>query len=267
MPEHRRWPRLAARVLPGPLQRRLRAAVLGRHYRPAVGEVRFGDLRRTAPLSRQFGFDRGLPVDRYYIGEWLAKHGSDIRGRVLEVGDDSYTRRFGGAGVTDAEVLHLYGGNPRATYVTDLASGEGLPDAHFDCLVLTQTLHLVYDVPAALRTAYRVLRPGGVLLATFPGISQRSDDEWAAYWCWAFTSLSATRLFHECFPPGGVTVESHGNVLAAVSLLEGIAAEEVSPEELAIKDPAYEVLLTVRAVKPRRSGPGAVTGTGPGHGT
>ena len=250
MPDTRRWLRLAGRALPGSLNRRLRATALGPHYRPPVGTVDFGDLRRTAPLSRSFGYDRGLPVDRYYIEEWLTKRGTDIRGRVLEVGDDSYTRRFGGDAVTDAEVLHLYGGNPQATYVTDLASGEGLPDDHFDCLVLTQTLHLVYDVPAALRTAYRVLRPGGVLLTTFPGISQRSDDEWAAYWCWAFTSLSATRLFHECFPPAGVTVESHGNVLAAVSLLQGIAAEELSAEELVIKDPCYEVLITVRAVKP-----------------
>ncbi|MDK3256757.1 methyltransferase domain-containing protein [Blastococcus capsensis] len=250
MSDARRWPRRVARLLPAPLQRRLRAAVLGRHHRPPVGQVDFGDLRRTAPLSRHFGYDRGLPVDRHYIEQWLAKRGTDIRGRVLEVGDDSYTRRFGGEAVTAADVLHLHGGNPLATYVADLASGDGLPDAHFDCLLLTQTLHLVYDVPAALRTAYRVLRPGGVLLATFPGISQRSDDEWAAFWCWSFTSLSATRLFHESFPPAGVTVESHGNVLAAVSFLEGIAAEELSAEELAIKDPAYEVLITVRAVKP-----------------
>ncbi|MBM7804169.1 SAM-dependent methyltransferase [Geodermatophilus bullaregiensis] len=249
MTDARRWPRRAVRLLPGALQRRLRATVLGRYHRPPVGEVDFGDLRRTAPVSRNFGYDRGLPVDRYYIEEWLAKRATDIRGRVLEVGDDSYTRRFGGDAVTAPEVLHLHAGNPKATYVTDLRSGEGLPDAHFDCLVLTQTLHLVYDVPAALRTAYRVLRPGGVLLATFPGISQRSEDEWAPYWCWAFTSLSATRLFHECFPPASVTVESHGNVLAAVSFLEGIAAEELEAEELALRDPSYELLITVRAVK------------------
>ena len=30
--------------------------------------VRFGDLRRLVPFSREFGFDRGTPVDRFYIG-------------------------------------------------------------------------------------------------------------------------------------------------------------------------------------------------------
>jgi len=38
--------------------------------------------------------------------------------------------------------------------------------------VFTQTLHLIYDVRSAIRTLHRVLKPGGVLLATFPGISQ-----------------------------------------------------------------------------------------------
>jgi SAM-dependent methyltransferase len=255
MPEHRRWPRLAARVLPGPLQRRLRAAVLGRHYRPAVGEVRFGDLRRTAPLSRQFGFDRGLPVDRYYIEQWLSERCDDIHGRVLEVGDDNYTRRFGGGRVTDAEVLHVSADNPKATYVADLSNAPELPDARFDCLILTQTLQYVFDAPAAVRTVHRVLRPGGVVLATLPGISQRGEDDWADDWCWSFTRLSAARLFQESFPPAGVTVEGHGNVLAAVSLLEGIAADELTPRELAVQDPSYQLVITVRAVRPAGPAP------------
>ncbi|MGY1679572.1 hypothetical protein [Geodermatophilus sp. SYSU D01176] len=68
MPGDRRWPKLAARVLPGSLKLRLGATVLGRHYRPPVGAVRFGDLRRTSPSSRQFRFD-GPSVDRYYTEE------------------------------------------------------------------------------------------------------------------------------------------------------------------------------------------------------
>ena len=47
-------------------------------------------------LSRDFGFDRGTPIDRYYIESFLSTHASDIRGHVLEVADNTYTRRFGG---------------------------------------------------------------------------------------------------------------------------------------------------------------------------
>ena len=34
---------------------------------PPVGEVRFGSLRMVTPISTNWGLDRGLPIDRYYI--------------------------------------------------------------------------------------------------------------------------------------------------------------------------------------------------------
>lgn len=217
---------------------------------PPVGYVDFGDLRRLTPISGTFGFDRGLPVDRYYVERFLSKHANDIHGRVLEIGDDSYTRRFGGDRVAVRDVLHVAAGNPVATFIGDLTNAEQIPSDAFDCFVLTQTLHLIYDVRAALNTIYRILKPGGVVLTTVPGISQISNDTWAPYWCWAFTSLSAKRLFGEFFPPDNVELEAFGNVLAAISFLQGIAAEELRQKELDFHDPCYELLITVRAVKP-----------------
>jgi len=117
--------------------------------------------------------------------------------------------------------------------------------------VLTQTLQLVYDLPAAVATIYRILRPGGVVLATVPVLSPLSDEEWRDSWCWGFTSVSARRLFAGAFSAASVEVESHGNVLAATAFLQGIAAEELRPEELDHRDPSYPILVTVRAVKPR----------------
>ena len=217
---------------------------------PPVGRVDFGDLRRTAPVSRVFGYDRGLPVDRHYIEGFLERHAADVRGRVLEVGDAAYTRRFGGARVERADVLHAHADNPEATFVGDLTDPDVLPADTFDCVVLTQTLHLIYDVRAAVEVLYRALRPGGVLLATVPGISQIEEGEWGGTWHWGFTALSARRVMEEAFPADAVAVEAHGNVLAAVAFLEGLAAEELTPDELAEVDPLYPLLLTVRAVKP-----------------
>ena len=68
---------------------------------------------------------------------------------------------------------------------------------------------------------------------------------------WRFTTLSARRLFGEVFPTENVTVEAYGNVLVAVAFLHGLAAEELRQEELDHRDPDYEVLITVRAVKPK----------------
>ena len=231
--------------------RRLLEKILGRGT-PPPGRVRFGSLRRLEPMSREFGFDRGTPVDRYYIEAFLARHGSDVRGRVLEVGDDAYTRRFGGERVTKRDVLHVDAANPHATIVADLAIGDGIPSDTFDCVILTQTLHLLYDVPAALTTLRRILRPGGTLLATFPGLSQLSCDVWRETWYWGFTTLAARRLFAEAFPDAEIEIEAHGNVLASIAFLHGIATEELERSELDHRDPAYELLLTARVRVPSR---------------
>jgi glycosyltransferase involved in cell wall biosynthesis len=216
---------------------------------PPVGKVRFGDLRTVTPISRWWGFDRGKPVDRHYIENFLGAHANDVRGHVLEVGDDSYTRRFGGDRVTMRDVLDVKEGNAAATLVADLASADHLSSDTFDCIILTQTLHLIYDTRTALRTLHRILKPDGVLLATFPGISQRDHQEWADSWYWGFTTRSAQRLLGEVFAADNVDIQSHGNVLAAISFLQGLATEELLAEELDHRDPDYELLITVRAVK------------------
>lgn len=217
---------------------------------PPVNAIHFGDLRRMAPISRKWGYDRGCPIDRYYIENFLKSHAGDIRGRVLEIKDDTYTRQFGGDGVARRDVADIDEGNRVATIIADLTFAPNLPSDAFDCIILTQTLQLIYDTRAALRTCCRILRPGGVLLATFPGISKRESGEGADSWYWAFTTHSARRLLEEIFPAEKVGVQAHGNVLAATSFLHGIALEELRQEELDYFDPDYEMLITVRAVKP-----------------
>src|SRR5262249_2470508 len=109
----------------------------------------------------------------------------------------------------------------------------------------------IYDVRSAVHNLHRALRPGGVLLATVPGISQLSDREWADRWCWNFTAASARLLMGEAFEPENVEVETHGNVLAAVSFLHGLAAGELKRAELDHHDPDYQVIVAVRATKTR----------------
>lgn len=233
------------------LHRSILARLLGRRVAtPAVGAVRFGDLRRLAPISTQFGYDRGRPIDRYYIEGFLARHAGDVRGRVLEVGDDTYTRRFGGDRVAVRDVLHVAEGHPGATFTGDLATADHIPSDTFDCIILTQTLHLIYDVRAALRTLHRILKPGGVLLATVPGITQIDYGEWGDTWFWSFTQRAIRQLAAEIFPDDRIDVACHGNVLAATAFLQGLAVEELRRDELDHLDPHYQLLITLRAVKP-----------------
>ena len=249
MPSAGRLRNFLRRRVPLNLLRRLRSG-LGVEESARAPRVDFGGLRRLTPISRRWGKDRGgQPIDRYYVERFLAQHRSDIRGRVLEVGDDTYTIRFGAGAVERRDVLNATPGNPLATFVADLArGGDGLPTETFDCVILTQVLHVIGDPRTAVETLGRILRPGGVVLATFPGISQISRwdmDRWGDYW--RFTTLSARRLFASVFPPEQVNVASHGNVLAAVGFLHGLAAEDLLPAELEELDPDYQVLITVRA--------------------
>jgi SAM-dependent methyltransferase len=214
------------------------------------------NLWSLTPVSRNFGWERGLPIDRYYIEKFLASHTAVIRGRVLELGWRDYTRKFGGDRVNCSDVLHYVPGNPEATIVADLTCADDIPGDTFDCIIFTQTLHVIFDFRAALGHLFRILKPGGVLLITTPGIAKISRregvDPWGTYW--HYTGQGAQRLFCEFFPPDLVTVATHGNVLAAVAFLHGLATEELRPEELDYHDPDYELLLTVCAVKPGGAG-------------
>jgi SAM-dependent methyltransferase len=211
--------------------------------------VDLGDLRRTTPIDPNWGFERGTPIDRMYVERFLASHAADIRGRVLEIGAPDYTRKLGTA-VERSDVLHAKPGNPEATIVGDLTDAPQIDSDTFDCAILTQVLQYVYDVRAALATLHRILAPGGVLLATVPGITKISmvDDELWGEW-WHYTARSLRRLAAEAFGEENVEVQPFGNVLTAAGFLYGLVPSDFRAEELETEDPLYEVILGLRAVK------------------
>jgi SAM-dependent methyltransferase len=208
--------------------------------------VRLGSLGSTRPVGYSWGYDRGLPIDRWYIERFLERHRAEITGRVLEVKDSGYTRRFG-RGVTEAAVIDVDAANDSATHVGDLAEGGDLPSAAFDCFILTQTLQYVFDPAAAITHSHRILRPGGVLLLTVPVTSPLTDPPLTDYW--RFTPLVVARLLERAFGEPAVTVEAHGNVLSQVAFLEGMAAEDLSSEELGADDERLPLIVCARAVR------------------
>lgn len=217
---------------------------------PVAGKVSFGDLRRLEPLTRSFGYDRGQPIDRYYINKFLGQYAADISGHVVEIGDDRYTRRFGGARVTRSDVIDQDHPDSTPTIIADLTNAGHIASGSFNCIIITQTLQFIYDIHAAVATLHRILKPGGVLLASLPSLSPicRYDmDRWGDYW--RFTSASVQRLFGDLFGLENLQVEAHGNVLVGTAFLYGMAAEELTTEELDFKDRDFEALITVRAVK------------------
>jgi len=216
---------------------------------PPVGTVQSGDFDRLAPFSTEFGYDRGGPVDRYYIENFLDKEAAFIKGRCLEIGDNEYSLAYGGAKLKQSDILHIDETNEKATFIGDLSDAPQLPDNCFDCIVLTQTLHLIYDFKAALATCHRILKPGGVLLLTAPGITPIDHGEWKKTWYWSFTDKALIKLVGEAFPKGNVEVATFGNVYVATAFLYGMGLGEVSAEMMEHHDPHFQVIITVKAVK------------------
>lgn len=206
----------------------------------------FGTLHRTAPLSDQWGYDRGLPIDRHYIEQFLAKHRGDFTGDGLEIGDDRYLRSLGS--MKSRAVLDLVA-TERASIVADLCDREALPSERFDLFVCSQTLQYVRDVPLALQNARAMLRPGGVLLATVPALAgvdrgARDADRWR------FTAVQLRAWAEEAFGAAAdIRVESYGNVLTACGALMGLSRQDFSSHALAQQDPLYPVILSLRAVR------------------
>ena len=218
---------------------------------PPVGKVNLGDLRRLEPIHDNFGWGHGRVIDRYYIEEFLSRHADDVHGRVLECGYDNYTKQFGGDRVTKSDVLHYVDGNPKATIVADLSKADNVPSDTFDCIIITQTLQMIFDVRAAVAHLHRILKPGGVVLVTSHGTSKIGRflgvDDWGTYW--HFTAQSKRLLFEESFESSKVKVEAWGNIVSATAFLYGLVCEDLTQQELDHRDPRYEVVVTVRAVK------------------
>lgn len=207
-----------------------------------------GTLRRTTPVSDSWGYDRGTPIDRYYIERFLDEHRQDVRGCVLEVKDNAYTKRFGSK-VESSHVLDISPVNRQATIVTDLARADAIPNDSFDCFILTQTLQYIPNLSAAVAHSHRILRSGGVLLATVPTVSRVIPGFGHEGDLWRFTPASCSLLFGDVFGKEQVEIRPIGNVLTSVSFLAGLAYEELSSRELDLVDEAFPVIVAVRALK------------------
>jgi len=214
---------------------------------------------RSRPLSRNWGFDRGTPVDRVYIERFLASHAADIRGAVLEIADDTYAQRFGGSAVDCIDVVDIDASNARATVISDLRNAANLPSDRYDCLIVTQTLHVISDLTAVVAECARLLRPSGVLLATLPCASRLATEYGPEGDFWRATPAGARELFAPYFPEPDLQIRAYGNLQTTSGFLYGLAAHELPPESFDAIDPAYPLIVGIRATRQPLDGTAVVS--------
>jgi len=201
----------------------------------------WGNLRRVTPISASYGFDRGTPIDRYYVDRFFTAHRHLITGRVLEIQTKDHIRKYG-SGVTVADSLDI---SPsfRPTYCCDLAKAAIVPTGSYDCFLLPNTLCFLRDLDSALKEVRRIVRPGGAILATVPAFVPLTPDV-EDYW---HASADGWRVIaHRVWPGCETVVETHGNCLAAAAAMYGVAVEELTAAELDVTDPRYPVLVTIQ---------------------
>jgi SAM-dependent methyltransferase len=210
----------------------------------------WGNLRRLAPISASFGFDRGTPIDRYYLRRFLLEEQEAIRGVTGEVSESRYVDEFGGDRVERVEVIDIDADNPKATIVTDLARAGSLPHETFDALVIVQTLQYTSPLDEALRTCLHALVPGGTLLLALPALTPHDPRIPEDRDYWRFLPAGVTALLHAAAPEARLHVQGYGNLVAALAFLHGVSAEELRPDELAHEDPRFPVLVCARVDVP-----------------
>ncbi|SBO44885.1 glycosyltransferase [Cyanobium sp. NIES-981] len=206
----------------------------------------------SQPFCPTWGLSRGLPVDRYYVDRFLSRHAGDIRGDVLEVGDDGYSRRFGTAELVNVDILDINQNNGLATVIADLCDPppDLLPD-HYDCIVITQVLQNTKDPLAAIRTLRAITRPGGVILCTCPAISRVSPvAEEQEHWYWSFYIPTVRLLFQQAgFRPADLLIDTWGNLRVTTAFLWGLAQEDLTEADYRVQDPGFPLITTIRATK------------------
>jgi hypothetical protein len=208
---------------------------------------RWGNIRKNAPFSTYFGFERGTPLDRYYLYKFLEEHRSLIKGKVLEIQNNSLTRKFG----ENLSVEHSLDivGEFSPTYLCDLSElPSSVPRGNYDCFLMPNTFQVIRRLEPALRNAYELIKPGGVILASAAGFLPLVPDT-TEYW--RFTRAGWEELLPTVWPGAEIEVRAHGNSLAAVASMLGLAHEELKPAELDVVDERYPVLITIHCRKPK----------------
>lgn len=201
------------------------------------------------PPSRIFGCERGRAVDRFYIERFLAQNAADVRGIVMEIASNAYIRKYGGEKVDKEIILHVEGWG-RNAIKGNFETGEGITENMVDCLICTQTLQYIYNLPQAIHNIYTMIKKDGVGLFTVPGIKSLSvadDSNWGDYW--SFTKRSVKRLLETEFGEENVQVEAYGNAKVAMAYLYGLCVEDLGEDVFQYNDEQFPFLIVAKVIK------------------
>jgi SAM-dependent methyltransferase len=214
-------------------------------------KTNWNNLRKTKPISNDYGWSRGKPIDRFYIEKFLDTNKKLIKGACGEISEARYFKKYNNNLVTSFKIFDIDASNKLAEIHGNLEDINKIPEKVFDCFICTQVLNFIYDFSTSVESLHKMLKPEGVLLLTVAGPSSHISEydmlRWGDYW--RFTEQSILKVCEKTFGENNVEVKSYGNVLTATSMLQGISSEELTNDEINYYDPIYPILITVVAKK------------------
>jgi hypothetical protein len=166
-------------------------------------------------------------------------------------------RQYGGEALIRADAIDLTPHSPEVTLIADLSRADHLPENQYDCFVNQFSMHVIYDVEAALYHSIRLLKPGGVLLVNFSCLDysfpsgldmQTGAPLYIHHW---FTPVEVQDLLHRSgLDEHDYSIALFGNLFARVAYQMNMPAAELTRHELDFIDPGHPLLICARVVKP-----------------
>ena len=116
-----------------------------------------------------------------------------VRGETIDLGcGESPFQPFLTESVTAYHTLDLFSPPGKVTHVGDIQDMSMIPDGRYDSAICLQVLEHVPDPHKAMREAYRILKPGGVMVVSVPHLSRLHDEPLDYY---RFTMYGVRQLY------------------------------------------------------------------------
>jgi SAM-dependent methyltransferase len=210
---------------------------------PEIGMVNWGDLKKSVPVCQAFGMSRGTPIDRYYLNQFIEAIRGEIKGNILEIGGTPKDQDFYQIKSDDSyQILNLEAG-PGIDIVGDVHNPSIIEPNSIDSIIIFNVLEHCYAPWIAVQNIYQWLKTGGKCFAMVPNavrVHRTPVDYWRPLpdgMKWLFKDFSEQQLY------------IYGNPITVTASHQGIATEELSPEELNTFHPDYPVATCIVAEK------------------
>jgi SAM-dependent methyltransferase len=210
---------------------------------PSRGKVNWGSLGAYVPISTGFGFERGTPIDRYYLNRFIEEVRSQVRGVVIEIGGSLNNRTvYNFVNAREYHAMDLIQ-RPDVDIVGNAEDPAAFPASSIDSVIAFNVLEHCREPWVVIDNALLWLKPGGALFCMVPN-AQRIHKMPGDYWrplpqavSWMLRRFSTHQL------------RVYGNPIALVASFMGIASEEVPRRDLDFFNPDYPVATCAVAIK------------------